>query len=148
MSKNNLKSSTPPDPATQPPPGICSSSSAFTGNMFKSIGFSLLDITGLGSLFNEQTPLSKLQDEIQQIRDKTQDVINQSSAAFASTQEHINSDILAGITLVNTSLQSYVGWQDEIINGKIELNTIYIGGSFILIIITIFFLLISNAFKK
>ena len=148
MSKNNLKSNTPPDPATQPPPGICTDSSAFAGNLFQSIGNSLIDLTGLGTLFDSQTPLSKLQDEIQQIKDETQDVINNSTAIFASTQESIDEQMIAGISLVNSSLQSYIGWQDEIINGRIELNTIYIGGSFILILVTIFFLLISNAFNK
>ena len=148
MSKNNLKSNTPQDPATQPPPGICTHSSAFAGNLFQSIGNSLIDLTGLGTLFDSQTPLSKLQDEIQQIKDETQQVINNSTAIFASTQESIDEQMIAGISLVNSSLQSYIGWQDEIINGRIELNTIYIGGSFILILVTIFFLLISNAFNK
>lgn len=148
MSKNNIKSNAPSDPATQPPPGICSNSSAFRGNLFQSIGNSLIDLTGLGSLFDTKTPLSKLQDEIQQIKDETQQVINSSVSTAMNIQTSIDEGMLTGISLVNSELQSYVGWQDEIINGKIKLNTIYIGGSFMLILVTIFFLLISNAFTN
>lgn len=140
----------PPPPAddTDKDPALCSSSSAQVGNFFTALGSSLLDITGLGPIFGLKSPLEKLQDEMKKIKDKTQDIINQSTQIFAKQEGSIDEEILKGITFVNTSLQSYVGWQDEIINGKIQLNTIYIGGSFMLILMTIIFLLLSNAFKK
>jgi hypothetical protein len=138
----------PPDPATAPSPGICSNPTAAYGNLGLAMFNSLIDITGLGTLLDQQTPLDKLKDQISKIKEETQDTINEGAAAAFKLEGSTDELIIRDITTLNQSLQAFVGWQDEIINGKIKLNTIYIGGSFILILIVIFFLFISNAFKK
>ena len=130
------------------PPAICTSSSAQAGNMGLSIWNSLVDITGLGGLVNSKTPMEKLQSEISQLKQETQDAINSGSQAFANLQGDIDAALIADVMAVNSSLQAYVDMQDEIINDKIILNDIYIFGTYFLLLVVIIFLLISNAFKK
>lgn len=144
--KDNPSPSPPPGPP--PPPSICTSQLARDSNMGESIGVSLLDLTGLGGLFNIETPMDKLQKEIQQVKDKTQSIINKSSGIFASQQVSIDEEILTDINAVNDSLRSYIALQDEILSEKSTKNLIYIIGSFFLLLVTIVFLLISNAFKR
>lgn len=130
------------------PPPICTDGNIQKGNMLQSIGNSLIDITGLGQLVNKKTPLQKLQSEIQEIKDKTQEAINTGITSYVSFQNVLDKEIINDINLVNQSLQSYISLQDEIIYGKIALNEIYIFGSYFLLLVTITFLLISNAFNK
>ena len=141
---NNINS-----PVSAPsPPSICTSSATQSGNMGLSIWNSLVDITGLGGLFNSKTPLEKLQNEVQVLKQKTQDAINKGTTQFATITNKVEKQILADVMVVNNSLQAYVDMQDEIINGRIILNNIYIFGTYFLLIVVIIFLLISNAFKK
>ena len=154
MSIVNLKDNPAPSPPPGPPPGpppppsICTSQRARNANMSEAIGVSLLDLTGLGSLFDIETPMDKLQKEIQKVKDKTQGIINKSSSIFASQQVSIDEEILTDINAVNDSLRSYIAIQDEILSEKSTKNLIYIIGSFFLLLVTIVFLLISNAFKR
>lgn len=137
----------PSDVPTGPPP-ICTDGNVQKKNMLQSIGNSLIDITGLGQLIDRKTPLQKLQSEIQQIKEKTQEAINTGMTSYAKFQNDLDKEMINDINLVNQSLQSYVSLQDEIIYGKIALNEIYIFGSYFLLLVTIIFILISNAFNK
>lgn len=130
------------------PPQICTDQSVRNANMAQSIWNSIIDLTGLGGLVNQKTPYEQLQDDIAKIRDETQDAINAGTKAFAKGQIQIDNDTIKDIMVVNDSMKAYVDMQDEIINGKITVNSIYIYGTFFLVIITIIFLLLSNAFKK
>jgi len=131
-----------------PPPDICTNSGVQAGNMGLSIWNSLVDITGLGGLINSQTPMEKLQNEVQDLKNKTQDAINTGIKQYAVLENELDINIMKDVMAVNSSLQSYVDMQDEIINGRIILNNIYIFGTYFLLIVVIIFLLISNAFKK
>ena len=131
-----------------PPPDICTNSGVQAGNMGLSIWNSLVDITGLGGLINSQTPMEKLQNEVQDLKNKTQGAINTGIKQYALLENELDINIMKDVMAVNSSLQSYVDMQDEIINGRIILNNIYIFGTYFLLIVVIIFLLISNAFKK
>ena len=131
-----------------PPPDICTNSGVQAGNMGLSIWNSLVDITGLGGLINSQTPMEKLQNEVQDLKNKTQDAINTGIKQYAVLENELDINIMKDVMAVNSSLQSYVDMQDEIINGRIILNNIYIFGTYFLLIVVIIFLLISHAFKK
>ena len=147
QSKVNLKSGdTPPAPAPAPAPtpDICKSGAA---NMGFSIGQSLLGVIGLGWTMGE-SPLQKLQDQIQSEQEKTQDLINEGTTIFSKLQVSFDENILKSVSLVNSSLHSYVNYQNEIIKEKTILNKTYIFGTFILVLIIVIFLLISNALNK
>jgi hypothetical protein len=146
----NLKdpSSSPSPPAPASPPAICSDPGTRAANLGESMGMSLLGITGLGGLFNFESPLDKLKKEIQDLKSRTQQAINKGITQFASISYIVQKETLEDINAVNSSLQAYVNMQDEIINGKIILNDIYIFGTYFLLLVVIIFLLISNAFKK
>ena len=147
MSTVNLKDN-PSPPGPPPPPSICTSGAVRGENLGESIGVSLLNLTGLGGLFNIETPMDKLQKQIQEIKDKTQQVINKSTAIFAGIQTSIDEEFISDFQAIDAELHSYVDFQNEVLNEKITKNLIYIIGSFFLLLVTIVFLLISNAFKR
>ena len=145
--QSNLKSSdtpTPAPPAPAPTPKICKSGA---GNMGFAIGQSLLGITGFGFVMGK-SPLEKLQDQIQSEQEQTQGLINEGTTIFAKDQVSFNENIIRSVNLVNSSLHNYVNYQNEIIKEKTILNQTYIFGTFILVIIIVIFLSISNALNK
>lgn len=149
MSQKKLKDSDPPDSddCVGTLPDICTDDAKRGESFLVDAGKSLLNIAGIGGLFNFDSAADKLKQSIQDANDCTQQVTDQFSLAFAQEEVSFAEDTFKTIVATNTSLQSFVTWSNEVLNEKSELNTIYIIGSFSLLLVTIFFLLISNAFK-
>ena len=145
---SNLKSSNSPPPtpapAPVPTPNICKNSA---GNAGFAIGQSLLGMIGFGWTMG-QTPLEKLQAQIQSEQEATQDLINAGTTAFAQKEVSFDEQTMRNISLVNTELHKYVNYQTEIVKEQTILNKTYIFGTFILVLIIVIFLLISNALNK
>lgn len=123
---------------------ICTSGSARAGNTAASIGKGILNMFGIGNLAGIHTPMDDLQKEIQELQQKTQAVINQASTQFATIQVSLDEDILKDFGLIQNSLQSYVNMHDEILREKSSLNTYYIGGIYVIVLILLIFFLISS----
>lgn len=125
---------------------VCTNQGTQASNLAQNIGWSLLGITGLGPLFDQSTPLSKLQSATTQERNETQQLINAGLQSFATGEGEIDKTLLDDIRLVNEAMQGYVRLNDEILSERITSNTIYISGTFILTFVVMIFLLISKAF--
>lgn len=123
---------------------ICTDPGKQQSNLFSSIGWSLVDLTGMGSLFNQNNSLQNLQNETAQENQHTQTIVNQGNLKFDNKQEQIDETLFKNITFVNNSLQSYVRLHDEILNEKITTNKLYLGASFILILIIIIFIVFTR----
>ena len=137
------------DPCIIDTPSLCTSSGSKVGNFFSNLGSNLYNLLGMSDFIDPfNNPSDKVNKDIQNTKDCTQNVINKSVEVFAQEQVKLDDDLLKLISTSNTMLQNFVGWQDEMLREKITLNTVYIAGSYVLILITIFFLLASNAFKK
>ncbi len=102
---------------------ICSDPSQRGIQFGEAFGYSLANMFGFGSILEQAvpTPLDKLQSAIQKKQSETQNIINQSSLAFAQQQDKVDADIFGAIKSMQSVLEEEASFHDEILREKIIL---------------------------
>ena len=99
----------------------------------------VLNLYGAGGFIT--SPYDKLQTKLQDINSKIQ-TANTVGMTNAITQNaEISQELFQEIQLTSQEMNSYIDYNNVIINNKVSLNSIYIAGSFCMLIIFLLFYL-------
>ena len=134
--------SNPSDGTDLSPPPLCGNSGKDAANLGVGIGKSFLNLLGFG--WTITSPLDKLNTRIQNLQNLTQGIVNKGVTQWAQMETSLDEQMIKDISIVNTSLQSYVQFYSESIREKSITNSILGVGSYILILIILIFFLISK----
>ena len=112
------------------------------GEFWASWGYGIANLFGFGQLVESKAPtaLDKLKSTIQDLQTKNQETVNTMSYYSITAQSSYNELANSTFVAVKEYLEDEMKFNNEILNDEIQMNSIYIGYVFILVIITIIFL--------
>jgi hypothetical protein len=99
----------------------------------------VLNLYGAGGWVN--SPYDKLQTKLQDINSKIQTANTVGMTNAIQNSVKVTDELFQEVQLTSQEMNSYVDYNNVIINNKVSLNSIYIAGSFCMLIIFLLFYL-------
>ena len=98
-----------------------------------------LNLAGFGGFI--KSPYEELQEKLQKINDEIQTVNNTNMLAFSKRQGEIDIALYQEMQLISQEITTYINYNNVIINEKLSLDSIYISGTFLILIVFLLFYL-------
>jgi len=99
----------------------------------------MANLFGFGSFIN--SPYDKLQSKLAQINAQIDATNTESMQEAVKNEIKIEGELLNDMLLMNQQTAGYMNYNNTIINDKVNLNSMYIAGSFFILLIFILFYL-------
>ena len=98
-----------------------------------------LNLAGFGGFI--KSPYEKLQEKLQKINDEIQTANNTNMIIFSEKQSQIDIALYQEMQLISQEINTYMNYNNLIINEKLSLDSIYISGTFLILIVFLLFYL-------
>lgn len=112
---------------------------SFGGRATEYIGKPLANLFGWGGQVSDN--YTKLQSKLQKVNEKIQTANMAGMTSYLQLQDGTNQQMFNQIQLTSQEMTDYMNYNNTIINDKITINSIYIAGTFCIMMIFLLFYL-------